>query len=250
MNVKDQIKENLKTYGVTAVAAATLLGTIAAEVAPGPTTEANQPANYSIAATVAEPLAVGLDIAAGVSAAVATPAIIEAELAVAMLAIVPEVLHDAGVPIIGTDYVFGPAGMALLKAWEGLELTGYILGDGMCTIGYGHAEPLHTVPDCTSWTITEAEAEALLAEDIQIYAAAVADHFTRPLNQHQFDALTVFTYNVGVGVYEKYGWATDPDDARITGNMGLYVFPAQFREGLTARRAAEVELFNTPHEAA
>jgi GH24 family phage-related lysozyme (muramidase) len=150
-----------------------------------------------------------------------------------------------GIPIEGTGRVFSPTGIALLKQWEGLELRGYALGDGMCTIGYGHAVPIAQRPDCTSWTITAAEAEAMLASDIQIYAKAVDDWFTRDFNQNQFDALTVWMYNVGTGVFVRYGWSTDPDDARITTNLAKYIFPAQFSAGLRARRAAEIALFNS-----
>jgi GH24 family phage-related lysozyme (muramidase) len=138
-----------------------------------------------------------------------------------------------------------PPGLQIIKDFEGLELTGYLLGDGMCTIGYGHAEPASTRPDCRQWTITEAEAEAMLQSDVQIYADAVSDWFTRDFNQNQFDALTSWMYNVGPGVFEKYGWATDPDDERIAYNLGLYVFPAKFSEGLKARRAAEIALFQS-----
>lgn len=138
-----------------------------------------------------------------------------------------------------------PAGLQLIKDFEGLSLTGYLLGDGMCTIGYGHAVPAATRPDCRQWTITEAEAEAMLLEDVQIYADAVSDWFTRDFNQNQFDALTSWMYNVGTGVFEKYGWDTAPDDERIAYNLGLYIFPAKFSEGLKARRAAEIALFQS-----
>jgi len=139
-----------------------------------------------------------------------------------------------------------PSGIALLKALEGLELRGYKLGDGMCTIGYGHAEPLSTfVGNCTDWVITEEEAEAMLIEDVQVYADAVGNHFTRPLTQNQFDALTSFIYNVGPNILDTYGWSSEPSDDALTGAMLLYVFPAAFREGLTARRYAEIALFNS-----
>jgi len=145
-----------------------------------------------------------------------------------------------------------PTGIALLKELEGLELTGYVLGDGMCTIGYGHAEPLSVVSaaDCRNWTITEDEAEAMLRADVQIYADAVGNHFTRPLTQNQFDALTSFTYNVGTSWFEKWDWHGEPDDHSITGAMIMAVYPAKFKEGLTARRNAEIALFYLDSETA
>jgi len=151
----------------------------------------------------------------------------------------------ADLPASNVGRSMSPSGIALLKELEGLELTGYVLGDGMCTIGYGHAEPLSVVSAsaCRQWTITEEEAEAMLREDVQIYADAVGNHFTRPLTQNQFDALTSFTYNVGVAWFDKWEWNDQPDDHSITGAMMMAVYPAKFKEGLTARRNAEIALF-------
>jgi len=152
---------------------------------------------------------------------------------------------QAGDEVIEGPRQFSHTGVLLLKQFEGLSLTGYELGDGMCTIGYGIAIPIEEKPDCAEWTITEQEAEDMLAAEVQTYANKVAEHFTRPLTQNQFDALTSFTYNVGVGIYERYGWSPEPEDTRITDAMMLYVNPPQFREGLTVRRNAEVALFNS-----
>jgi len=137
-------------------------------------------------------------------------------------------------------------GITLLKQLEGLSLTGYLLGDGMCTIGYGHAVPLSQISaaDCRAWSITEEQATEMLIEDIQYYADAVGEHFTRPLTQNQFDALSLFIYNVGPGILSRYNWSSEPADESITGAMMLYTFPAQFRAGLTARRNMEIALFN------
>ena len=159
---------------------------------------------------------------------------------------------SADLPTTNVGRTMSPSGIALLKELEGLELTGYVLGDGMCTIGYGHAEPLSIVPaaKCRQWTITEAEAEAMLREDVQIYADAVGNHFTRPLTQNQFDALTSFTYNVGVAWFDKWEWNDQPDDHSITGAMMMAVYPAKFKEGLTARRNAEIALFFLDSETA
>jgi len=151
----------------------------------------------------------------------------------------------AGGDVIEGPMEFSHTGVLLLKQFEGLSLTGYLLGDGMCTIGYGIAVPVDQRPDCLEWTITEEEAEEMLAQEVQAYANAVAEHFTRPLTQNQFDALTSFTYNVGKGVFAKYDWDTAPADERISEILPLYVNPPQFSAGLTTRRLAEVALFNS-----
>ncbi|MDR2703131.1 MAG: lysozyme [Cellulomonadaceae bacterium] len=153
-------------------------------------------------------------------------------------------LQDGNVIIEG-EKEFSHTGVLLLKQFEGLYLNGYILGDGMCTIGYGSAYPIETKPDCLDWEITEQEAEDMLAAELQSYATAVNEHFTRPLTQNQFDALTSFSYNVGAGIFKKYDWSRETSDERVATILPLYVNPPQFTEGLTIRRNAEVALFNS-----
>ena len=137
------------------------------------------------------------------------------------------------------------AGMQKLKDFEGFSLRGYLLGDGKCTIGWGHAVPVAQRPDCLNWVITEEEARAKFASDVSRFEDAVNNFFTRDFNQNQFDAIVSFAYNVGQ-VWFRWDWPTDPDDDFFQWVLPLYIYPAQFREGLMRRRAAELELFNTP----
>jgi len=142
----------------------------------------------------------------------------------------------------------GQAGLNLIEQFEGLELTGYVLGDGMCTIGYGHAIPIAEKPaaECKSWTITNAQAEEFLRQDVQRFGDNINDYFCRSFNQNQFDALVSFSYNVGYA-YEKYEWDCNAPDTYFPGVMIQYVNPPQFREGLTKRRKAEIALFENPN---
>ena len=133
-------------------------------------------------------------------------------------------------------------GLDLIKFFEGYSSTGYLLGDGVCTIGWGSTVPEGSI-DCEAWEIDEYEASDRLLEHIEKFEKSVDSYFTRDLNQHQFDALVAFSYNVGEA-YKKYDWSHTPDDAYFGKTMMLYVNPAPFREGLTIRRTAEVELFN------
>jgi len=137
-------------------------------------------------------------------------------------------------------------GLDLIKFFEGYSATGYLLGDGRCTIGWGHTVPEEELPgaECEAWTITEEEAAQYLLEHVEFFEASVDSYFTRELTQHQFDALVSFSYNVGEA-YLKYGWSKAPTDEYFSKTMMLYVKPAQFTEGLTIRRTAEVELFNS-----
>jgi len=149
----------------------------------------------------------------------------------------------------GRPQKIGAAGLKLIEEFEGLELTGYVLGDGKCTIGYGHAIPIEEKPAaaCKAWTITNAQAEEFLKEDTERFADGINEYFTRSFNQNQFDALMSFSYNVGQA-YQKYEWPKDAPDTYFPGVMIQYVNPAQFREGLTRRRQAEIALFQNPSE--
>lgn len=137
----------------------------------------------------------------------------------------------------------GEKGIELITQFEGVKLDGYLLGDGVCTIGYGHTRP--ETAGCKDWHITQEEAEAFLAQDVQKYADEVNSYFTRDFNQNQFDALVSFTYNVGAA-FEKYGWPKDAPDSYFPGVMIQYTNPPKFKAGLKKRRKAEIALFETP----
>ena len=140
----------------------------------------------------------------------------------------------------------GPAGIDLIKQFEGQRLTAYQDIVGVWTIGYGH-----TGPDVKpGLNITQQQAEQLLINDLARFARDVNDLVTVQINQNQFDALVSFAYNLGVGALQKstllrllnagsYQPAADefPRWNRAGGNVVA---------GLTRRRAAERQLFLKP----
>ena len=87
-----------------------------------------------------------------------------------------------------------PAAYALIKEFEGLRLHAYQDSAGVWTIGWGHTGDVKR-----GQSITIHQAEALLALDIGIAAAAVNRHVEAPLSQNMFDALVSFTFNLGEG---------------------------------------------------
>jgi len=87
-----------------------------------------------------------------------------------------------------------PAVYDLIKQYEGLRLHAYQDSAGVWTIGWGHTGDVKR-----GQSITVHQAEALLALDIGIAAAAVNRHVEAPLNQGMFDALTSFVFNLGEG---------------------------------------------------
>jgi lysozyme len=93
------------------------------------------------------------------------------------------------------EFCYSSKGYALTKSFEGLRLTAYQDQSGILTIGYGHTGPdVHP-----SLTITEAQADALLASDIARAAACINRAVTANISQCHFDALVDFVFNLGCG---------------------------------------------------
>lgn len=88
-----------------------------------------------------------------------------------------------------------PAGIDLIKRFEGCELAAYLCPAGKWTIGIGHVdgEP-KVVP---GMRITMREAEDILRRDLLRYEADIAQHVKVPLSQGQFDALVSWHFNTG-----------------------------------------------------
>jgi len=138
-------------------------------------------------------------------------------------------------------------GIDLIKRFEGLNLTPYRCPAGVWTIGYGH---IRTVRE--GMKITEADAEYLLKSDLEISEKIVSRLVEVPLTDNQFSALVSFVFNVGGGNFER-------STLLKLLNRGWYEqVPAQFMRwnkaggsvvtGLTRRRTAEAQLWNTPDE--
>lgn len=91
-------------------------------------------------------------------------------------------------------------GIEFIKRREGFRHKKYKDDAGLPTIGYGH---LIQTGENFTMPITEVEGEALLTKDLQIAEKAIDRLVKIPLNQHQFDALVSFVFNVGVGNFVK-----------------------------------------------
>lgn len=86
-------------------------------------------------------------------------------------------------------------GLNLIKSFEGCRLSSYKCPSNKWTIGYGHTQGVYE-----GMTITQEQADNMLREDVKYYADAV-DRYNSRFNftQAEFDSLTSFTYNCGVG---------------------------------------------------
>lgn len=145
----------------------------------------------------------------------------------------------------------------LIKGEEGLRLTAYKLGDGMVTIGYGHAERMgqtELVPGET--TITKTEAEKLLKKDLEASKNALnrilnswdENGVDVELTQGMYDAMVSMIYNMGIGNFRKSNFLrlvkkgeleSASQEIETTSSNLFKKYP-----GLKKRRKKESELFN------
>lgn len=93
--------------------------------------------------------------------------------------------------------------MNLIGHSEGRYLKAYKCPAGIWTIGYGHTSAAGSPEVRPGMTITEDEAVSILQNDLEQYEGYVKRLVKVPLNQHQFDALVSFVFNVGPGNFQK-----------------------------------------------
>lgn len=146
----------------------------------------------------------------------------------------------------------GARGIALIKHFEGLRLKPYQCSADVWTIGYGHTSVLGTTPKVgpESPPISEAQAETILHRDLGVIEQAINRCVTAPVNQHQYDAIASWVFNLGEANMAASTWL-----ARL--NAGDYVGAAEAMTwwnkaggkvlaGLVRRREAEKALFLEP----
>lgn len=138
-------------------------------------------------------------------------------------------------------------GLALLKSFEGCELTAYQDSVGIWTIGYGWTQPVNGKPVSQGMTITQGTADSLLCSGVVQYEKGVTGLVRVDVNQNQFDALVDFAYNLGVRALEGStllkklnagDYAGAADEFPKWNKAGGKVL-----NGLVKRRAAERSLF-------
>jgi len=149
-------------------------------------------------------------------------------------------------PDVAPPRVINAAGETLIKSFEGCCLTARPDVGGIPTIGYGHCGP--DVVNGMVWT--QQQADGALASDLEKACGSIQRLVKVPLNENQFAALVSFTFNVGPGNLQRSTLLT-------LLNRGFYEqIPAQLMRwnrvngeilgGLSRRRAAEGQLWNTP----
>ncbi len=137
----------------------------------------------------------------------------------------------------------GSKGIALIKTFEGCKLEAYQDSVGVWTVGYGH---IHSVVKDT--VVTQEEADTLLSFDLKIFSIGVTKLLKKPVQQHQFDALVSFAFNLGVGNLRKSTLLklvnTNPNDHAIRAEFLKWnKAGGKVLTGLTRRRTDEATLY-------
>ena len=146
-----------------------------------------------------------------------------------------------------------PAGLQLLKTWEGCRLSAYpdpASGGDPWTIGYGHTGPeVHA-----GLVITQQQADAWLLSDAAVAARAI-DRLVGDvaMSPRQRDALISFCFNVGAGAVEGSTLRRRLLAGEQVGKVLAEELPRWCHgpqgpvEGLRRRRAAEVRHARSPN---
>jgi lysozyme len=140
-------------------------------------------------------------------------------------------------------------GLDLIKRFEGLKLKPYNCPALIPTIGYGNTYyPSGAKVKLTDPAITKEKAEELLKFLLTSYEKGVDSFCRDDINQNQFDALTSFAYNVGVGNLQKSTLIKkvnkNPSDPSIRAEfMKWNKGGGKVLLGLTRRRQAEADLY-------
>ncbi len=134
------------------------------------------------------------------------------------------------------------AGINLIKKWEGFRGSAYLDPVGIWTIGYGHTKGVQP-----GQVISESEALNLLKSEVKTYEDAVRRLVTVPLSQGQFDALTSFCYNTGIGALSQstlLRYLNEEDYKAAADQFLRWVYGAgRVLPGLVSRRQHERRLF-------
>jgi lysozyme len=146
--------------------------------------------------------------------------------------------------------------MALIKEFEGCVLHAYPdpgTGGAPYTIGYGNTFYNDGTKVKLGQTITQAQAEDMLAHEVERVAATLSKTIPtwNQMNVNQQSALISFSYNVGPRWFGSDGFGTITRTVRnaqwfaVPDSLKLYVNPGtSVTAGLKRRRLAEGALWS------
>ncbi|MCI5043631.1 MAG: lysozyme [Aquisalinus sp.] len=133
------------------------------------------------------------------------------------------------------------AALEIIKQSEGLKLEAYSAG-GRQYIGYGHQ-----MQPGDPRTITQAQAEVLLREDVRTFEDGVRNLLIRPATDNQFSAMVSLAYNLGLGAFGRSLVPVRFNEGDIQGAADAFLnhnkAGGQVLDHLTERRTRERALF-------
>ena len=92
-------------------------------------------------------------------------------------------------------------GRKLLMDREGCKLKAYKDSVGVWTIGVGHTSGAGPPAVKSGMTITQAQADAIFADDLAEFEAEADQLLTAECKQHEFDAYVSLAFNIGGGAF-------------------------------------------------
>ena len=155
----------------------------------------------------------------------------------------------------GSLFTLSQTGWDHIKNEEKLKLKAYKLGDGMVTVGYGHAEKVGKTKLRSGQKISEEKARQLLKEDLteaadgvrRIFADWKSEGVDVKITQSMFDALVSIAYNAGVtGLRNSpiMKFLKEKDYKKASESILNFKVRKKF-PGLKVRRQKEYDLFTS-----
>lgn len=136
----------------------------------------------------------------------------------------------------------GSKGIELIKKYEGCRLKAYkaVPTEVYFTIGWGH----YGADVKEGQVISQEQADKMFLEDVKVYSNAVNQYQDKyNFTQNQFDALTSFAYNCGIGALGNV-MSVCNTKTQIAEECKLYnKGGGAVLEGLVKRREEEYKLF-------
>lgn len=140
-------------------------------------------------------------------------------------------------------------GIKMIIAFEGIEEKAYKCPSGVWTIGVGHTEKIDGRPINAGMHITQEKAMQLLHQDLAHFEEYInAEPYAKKLQQHQFDALVSFVFNVGRAAFHsstmRRKLCSGADKDSIAAEFGRWIYGKKgMLPGLVRRRKIEAEMF-------
>lgn len=136
-----------------------------------------------------------------------------------------------------------PAGISLIKRFEGFRSKAYLCPAGKWTIGYGHTAGVKQ-----GMVISEAEGEAILRKDLAIFERFLSDALGETAtSQNQWDAMLSLLYNIGPANFRRSSVLRNHLKRRLPEAANSFLLwnkgGGRVLAGLVKRRQAERQLY-------